>query len=173
MIVFDADTGTYKRHWGAYGAKPDDTKIGDYVPGEPPSKHFRTVHCVIVSKDRFVYVCDRVNDRVQVFRTDGTFVKEAFYETKTIRSGSVWDMAFSRDPQETYIYQVDDYGSALVGTNTIDIYQPTKAHMNAWGVRHVNIRVLRWGSKSQSLAIMKDRAKYDHVRKMVQRIQRG
>ena len=107
VIVFDADSGKYKRHWGAYGAKPDDTKIGDYVPGEPPSKHFRTVHCVIVSKDRFVYVCDRVNDRVQVFRTDGTFVKEAFFETKTIRSGSVWDMTFSRDPQETYIYQAD------------------------------------------------------------------
>src|SRR5262245_55592249 len=59
VIVFDADTGKYKRHWGAYGAKPDDANIGDYVPGEPPSKHFRTVHCVIVSKDRFVYVCDR------------------------------------------------------------------------------------------------------------------
>jgi len=107
VIVFDADTGKYKRHWGAYGAKPDDANIGDYDPAAPPAKQFRTVHCAIVSKDRFVYVCDRVNDRVQVFRTDGTFVKEAFYETKTIRSGSVWDMAFSRDPQETYIYQVD------------------------------------------------------------------
>ena len=107
VIVFDADTGKYKRHWGAYGARPDDATIGDYVPGEPPAQHFRTVHCVAVSKDGFVYVCDRVNDRVQVFRTDGTFVKEAFFETETIRSGSVWDMAFSRDPQETYIYQVD------------------------------------------------------------------
>jgi hypothetical protein len=107
VIVFDADTGRYKRHWGAYGAKPDDAEIGDYDPAAPPSKHFRTVHCVIVSKDRLVYVCDRVNNRVQVFRTDGTFVKEAFFEPKTLRSGSVWDMAFSRDPQETYIYQVD------------------------------------------------------------------
>jgi len=107
VIVFDAATGAYKRHWGAYGAKPDDANIGDYDPAAPPAKQFRTVHCAIVSKDRFVYVCDRVNDRVQVFRTDGTFVKEAFFETKTIRSGSVWDMAFSRDPQETYIYQVD------------------------------------------------------------------
>jgi hypothetical protein len=107
VIVFDADTGTYKRHWGAYGAKPDDADIGDYDPAAPPAKQFRTVHCVIVSKDRLVYVCDRVNNRVQVFRTDGTFVKEAFFEPKTLRSGSVWDMAFSRDPQETYIYQVD------------------------------------------------------------------
>jgi 3D (Asp-Asp-Asp) domain-containing protein len=72
-----------------------------------------------------------------------------------------------------YIYQVDDYGSALVGTNTIDIYQPSKQDMKAWGVRNVNIRVLRWGSFSKSLAIMKDRAHHDHVRKMVQRIGRS
>jgi DNA-binding beta-propeller fold protein YncE len=54
-----------------------------------------------------VYVCDRVNNRVQVFRRDGTFVKEAVFEPKTLRSGAVWDLAFSRDPQETYLYMVD------------------------------------------------------------------
>lgn len=73
----------------------------------------------------------------------------------------------------SYIYQVDDYGSALVGTNTIDIYQPTKAHMNAWGVRNVNIRVLKWGSRSKSLAILRERQAYDHVRRMVSRISRS
>lgn len=72
-----------------------------------------------------------------------------------------------------HIYQVDDYGSALVGTNTIDIYQPSKEQMRAWGVRNVNIRVLKWGSFSKSLAIMKDRTHNDHVRRMVQRIQRS
>ena len=72
-----------------------------------------------------------------------------------------------------YIYQVDDYGSALVGTNTIDLYKPDKETMNQWGVRKVNIRVLRWGSFSKSLAIMKPRAKHDHVRKMVQRIEKS
>ena len=72
-----------------------------------------------------------------------------------------------------YIYQVDDYGSALVGTNTIDIYQPTKAHMNAWGVRNVNIRVLKWGSRTKSLAILRDRQAYGHVRAMVSRISRS
>jgi 3D (Asp-Asp-Asp) domain-containing protein len=70
-----------------------------------------------------------------------------------------------------YIYQVDDYGSALVGTNTIDIYQPSKAHMKAWGVR--NIRVLKWGSFSKSLAIMKPRAHHPHVKRMVSRIERS
>jgi len=72
-----------------------------------------------------------------------------------------------------YIYQVDDYGSALVGTNTIDIYQPSKAQMNAWGVRSVNIRVLKWGSFTKSVAIMKERQGYGHVRDMVKRIQRS
>jgi len=104
VIVLDRETGAYKRHWGAYGTRPDDAEVSAYTPGAPPSRHFNTVHCAIVSRDGFVYVCDRVNDRVQVFRTDGTFVREAFFDTHTLRSGSVWDMAFSRDPQQAYIY---------------------------------------------------------------------
>jgi len=104
VIVLDADTGKYKRHWGAYGSKPDDTAVPAYTPTAPVSKHFNTVHCANVSKDGFVYVCDRVNNRVQVFRKDGTFVKEAFFDKNTLRSGAVWDMTFSRDPQQTYIY---------------------------------------------------------------------
>jgi 3D (Asp-Asp-Asp) domain-containing protein len=72
-----------------------------------------------------------------------------------------------------HIYQVDDYGSALVGTNTIDIYQPSRSQMNAWGVKNVNIRVLKWGSFSKSVAIMKERQGYGHVRNMVNRIQRS
>ncbi|MCF7789708.1 MAG: 3D domain-containing protein [Prosthecobacter sp.] len=70
-----------------------------------------------------------------------------------------------------YVYQVDDYGSALVGTNTIDLYKPDKATMNAWGVRNVNIRVIKWGSFSKSLSIMKDRKGYEHIRRMVARIE--
>jgi hypothetical protein len=107
IIVFDAETGAYQRHWGAYGATPDDGEIGEYDPNAPPAKQFRTVHCVVVSADDLVYVCDRVNNRVQVFRTDGSFVTEAFFETQTLRSGSVWDVALSRDPEETYLYMVD------------------------------------------------------------------
>lgn len=70
-----------------------------------------------------------------------------------------------------YVYQVDDYGSALVGTNTIDLYKPDKATMRAWGVRNVNIKVLKWGSFSKSLSILKPRTAYPHIRKMVSRIQ--
>jgi len=107
VIVFDAATGAYKRHWGAYGNKPDDAPMPAYNPSAEPSKQFNTVHCVIVSKDGLVYVCDRVNDRIQVFRKDGTFVKEQRIDPKTYRSGAVWDMTFSRDPEQTYIYQAN------------------------------------------------------------------
>lgn len=72
-----------------------------------------------------------------------------------------------------YVYQVDDYGSALVGTNTIDLYKPDKATMNAWGVRNVNIRVIKWGSFSKSLSILRPRTAYPHIRKMVARIEKS
>jgi 3D (Asp-Asp-Asp) domain-containing protein len=72
-----------------------------------------------------------------------------------------------------YVYQVDDYGSALVGTNTIDLYKPDKATMKAWGVRNVNIRVIKWGSFSKSLTILRPRTAYPHIRKMVSRIERS
>src|SRR5436305_11410545 len=81
VIVFDADTGAYKRHWGAYGKKPDDVDLGRYDPKGPPPQQFRNpVHCADLSVDRLLYVCDRVNDRIQVFKPDGPFVKEVFYE---------------------------------------------------------------------------------------------
>lgn len=63
-------------------------------------------------------------------------------------------------------FMVDDYGSALVGTNTIDLYKPSYRAMNDWGVRHVDIKILSIGSYSQSAAILAPRRKYDHVDKM-------
>ena len=108
VIVFDATTGRYKRQWGAYGERPSDADPGPYDPAAAPIRQFRNpVHCANVSKDGYVYVCDRANDRIQVFRKDGTFVKEARIAPATRRSGSVWDMAFSRDPEERYLYVVD------------------------------------------------------------------
>ena len=108
VIVYDADTGKYKRHWGAYGHKPEDVNLGNYDPSAPPAQQFRNpVHCAELSVDRLLYVCDRVNDRVQVFKPDGTFVKEMFVEKETRGSGSAWDIAFSKDPQQKYIYLTD------------------------------------------------------------------
>ena len=62
------------------------------------------MHCADLSNDGFVYVCDRVNDRIQVFRADGTFVREVFIAKNTKPSGSVWDVAFSRDAQQRSLY---------------------------------------------------------------------
>jgi DNA-binding beta-propeller fold protein YncE len=108
VIVFDAETGAYKRHWGAYGHKPDDTDLGRYDPSAPPAQQFRNpVHCAELSHDNLLYVCDRVNDRIQVFKPDGTFIKETFIEKATLGSGSAWDIAFSKDAQQKYIYLAD------------------------------------------------------------------
>jgi DNA-binding beta-propeller fold protein YncE len=108
VIVFDADTGAYKRHWGAYGHKPDDTQLPPYNPSDPPAQQFRTpVHCVVLANDGLLYVCDRTNDRIQVFKTDGTFVKEAFIEKNTLGDGSTFDIALSRDPEQKYLYVAD------------------------------------------------------------------
>jgi DNA-binding beta-propeller fold protein YncE len=108
VIVFDADTGKYKRHWGAYGNKPDDTPLGRYNPSDPPAQQFRNpVHCAELSLDGLLYVCDRPNDRIQVFKPDGTFVKEIFIAKNTLGDGSAWDIAFSKDPQQKYIFLAD------------------------------------------------------------------
>ncbi|MGH9322063.1 MAG: hypothetical protein ACRD21_26190, partial [Vicinamibacteria bacterium] len=108
VAVIDMDTGAFKRYWGAYGNKPEDTDLGRYNPDDPPAQQFRNpVHCADPSNDGFVYVCDRPNDRLQVFRLDGTFVKETFIEKETLGDGSVWDIAFSKDPEQKYIYIAD------------------------------------------------------------------
>jgi hypothetical protein len=108
VAVLDMDTGKIKRFWGAYANKPDDTNLGRYNPGAPPAQQFRNpVHCAEPSKDGFVYVCDRPNDRIQVFTKEGKFVKEAFVAKNTLGDGSVWDIAFSKDPQQKYFYLAD------------------------------------------------------------------
>ena len=108
VAVIDADTGRLKRYWGAYGNKPDDADLGPYKPDAPPAQQFRTpVHCADMSVDRLVYVCDRVNNRLQVFRADGTFVKEAFFAKNSLSEGAVWDVAFSPDAQQRFIYLAD------------------------------------------------------------------
>ncbi len=108
VVVLDIATGERKRSWGAYGNEPDDTDLGPYDPDAPPAKQFRNpVHCAEPSHDRLLYVCDRVNDRIQVFQLDGTFVEELFVEKQTRGSGSAWDIAFSKDPEQKYIYLTD------------------------------------------------------------------
>ena len=128
VIVFDATTGAYKRHWGAYGSRPDDAKT-TYNPSAPPSRQFGTpVHCVRLSRDGLVYVCDRENNRIQVFRRDGTFVKEFFVEKNTLQIGSVWDMVLSQDAAQSYLYVADG------GNNVVHVLsRETGAPVSSFG----------------------------------------
>jgi DNA-binding beta-propeller fold protein YncE len=108
VVVFDSETGAYKRHWGAYGNKPSDDKTPPYDPAKPASQQFgNPVHCIRIAKDGLVYVCDRTNDRMQIFRKDGTFVSEHIYEKDTRGTGSVYDLVFSPDQAQTFIYMID------------------------------------------------------------------
>ncbi|MGH7540933.1 MAG: hypothetical protein ACRELC_08045 [Gemmatimonadota bacterium] len=108
VAVIDAGTGEFRRYWGAYGNPPQDVDLGPYDPDAPPAQQFRNpVHCAEPSNDGLVYVCDRPNDRIQVFRTDGTFVDEVFIAPRTLGDGSTWDIAFSRDPGQRFLYVAD------------------------------------------------------------------
>ncbi len=108
VAVVDMDSGKIKRFWGAYGKTPVDTNMGPYDPDAPLAPQFRNpVHCAEPANDGMVYVCDRPNDRIQVFRKDGSFVKEQRIAPRTLGDGSVWDIAFSRDPAQQYLYLAD------------------------------------------------------------------
>jgi hypothetical protein len=108
VAVIDATNGDLKRFWGAYGNVPSDANLGAYDPSAPPAQQFRgPVHCADPTDDNLVYVCDRGSDRVQVFQKDGTYVDEIFIEKNTKGAGAVWDVAFSPDPDQTFLYVVD------------------------------------------------------------------
>jgi DNA-binding beta-propeller fold protein YncE len=108
IIVFDSETGAFKRMWGAYGKPPADEKLDAYDPAAPLPQQFRNpVHCVKLSADGLVYVCDRANDRIQVFKKDGTFVREFRIESKTLSNGSVWDLEFFPDASQSYLLNAD------------------------------------------------------------------
>ena len=85
----------------------NENKPSQYDPNGSPPPQFRIVHAVRIANDGLVYVCDRTNDRLQVFRKDGTFVREKFIAKDTFGSGSVWDVGFSPDPEQTFLIVPD------------------------------------------------------------------
>ena len=104
VIVFDADTGAFKRIWGAYGEKPVEGPAAKYDPNAPVSRSFLSgVHCVVIPNDGLVYVCDRNADRIQVFRKNGKFVKEALIAPSTLGNGSTFDIDFTPDQKHLYV----------------------------------------------------------------------
>ncbi len=129
VIVFDVNTGAFKRMWGAYGKPPTDEKLPPYRPDAAPSAQFSNpVHCVRIANDGLVYVCDRANDRIQVFHKDGTFVKEFRVSTATLQNGSVWDLVLSEDNAQKFIFVADGANGNIV---TLD--RQTGQELAKWG----------------------------------------
>src|ERR1700735_548588 len=114
VIVFDSESGAFKRMWGAYGNAPNDADPGAYNPAATVDQQFRNpVHCVHISNDGLVYVCDRTNDRIQVFTKEGKFVKELFVRKETLGQGSAWDFVFSRDAEQKFMIMADGENNVL------------------------------------------------------------
>jgi hypothetical protein len=114
VIVYDSEIGAYKRMWGAYGNAPSDVNAGPYNPSAPLDQQFRNpVHCVHLSRDGLVYVCDRVNDRMQVFTKQGKFVKEFTVRPQSLGRGSVWQLAFSTDEKQNFLLVADGENNVI------------------------------------------------------------
>lgn len=107
VVVFDAETGAYKRHWGAFGEVPDDRELKPFEPGQEQESFRSPVHAVRIAHDGRVYVADRVNNRIQVFSREGEFLQEGIIAPNTLAMGSVWDLEFSRDAAQSHLYVPD------------------------------------------------------------------
>src|SRR6185295_16185257 len=116
VIVLDADTGAFKRMWGAYGNTPDDAAPNRLADEGPGPQQFNLVHGIRVSEDGLVYVADRRNNRMQVFTVDGKFQRELFVERKTKLLGTAFSVAFSPDPQQDLLFLAD------AGNGRVNIY---------------------------------------------------
>jgi sugar lactone lactonase YvrE len=106
VIVFDSETGAYRRHWGAYGERPDDAAAmaKPNAGGGAPRQFGNAVHCVRIDRAELVYVCDRSNGRFQIFHKDGRFQREVFIRDGTA-AAAVGDLDFS--PDQTFVYVAD------------------------------------------------------------------
>jgi DNA-binding beta-propeller fold protein YncE len=136
VIVFDGNTGAYKRHWGAFGNRPDDGPLTPFNRSGPERQQFDTPHCIAGAKDGLLYVCDRGNQRIQVFRKDGTFVKEALINAKLNDGqigGTPWDIALSTDPRQRFILLADGGNHKLhtLVRDTLEVVA-TFGHRGRW-----------------------------------------
>ena len=121
VIVFDADTGAFKRMWGAYGNGPRDDDSCAVAPKtdftEPGPQNFSIVHAVRVAYDGTVYVADRENRRVQMFDKDGKFLKQL------VRGQAIFarDLALSHDPEQQFLFVGGGQGIFILDRKTLQI----------------------------------------------------
>ena len=122
VVVFDAASGEYLRHWGAYGQTPDDSYTYEYpVDPENPPQHYSTVHGIIGSTDGLVYVADRRGNRVQAFTQDGEYLMERFVLPETGGSGTGFSLGLSRDPEQRILYLIDGTNQRVWMLNRDDL----------------------------------------------------
>ena len=114
VIVLDAETGEYKRMWGAFANTPLDPSEASGEPAGPEGPpQFGIVHGIEVSNDGLVYVADRGNSRVQVFDTDGTYRTQGFVNRGAESSSTVAGLAFSPDAEQRFMYSADQGNSHI------------------------------------------------------------
>ena len=129
IIVIDADTGAFMRMWGAYGKPPKDPQQIDAFGSDRSDENFSVAHCVVAANDGLLYVCDRANSRILVFKKDGTYVRQVIVGetnrpiTKS-HLGNAWFVAFSPDKEQRFLYLAD-------GTNK-----------KIWILRRADLKVL-------------------------------
>jgi DNA-binding beta-propeller fold protein YncE len=121
VIVFDATTGAYKRHWGAYGNVPDDKPKPTRVLTGPGNPQFNTVHGVALSSDGTVYVADRANNRIQVFTPEGKFIKEGYNQRDAKGTGSAFGVVVSPDDKWLYIADAAHEHVAIMDRLTLEV----------------------------------------------------
>ena len=122
VIVFDSETGAYKRHWGAFGNKPNDAAIGT---DEAHMQFGSAVHCVRIDRDGFVYVCDRSHSRFQIFRKEGTYERTVSVPRVPDRTaGTLYDLDFS--PDQKFLYVADG------------------ANQRVWILRRRDMQIVDW-----------------------------
>ena len=151
VVVMDADSGKFKRIWGAYGNKPDDaaSKVRQY---DPPPQQFNLAHALTVSKDGIVYLSDRNNNRVQAFTLDGKFVKEGFVSKSTpmVGFGTIFSAALSGDKDQKYLYVCDGHVQkirVLDRQTLVEIPNSAFGHVGPYTGQFMGLHVIATDSK--------------------------
>ena len=150
VIVFDADTGKFKRMWGAYGNKPDDAAPRTRSADGPAPQQFNLVHGVKIANDGLVYVNDRQNNRLQVFTIDGKFVKEGFVarDTKATGFGTAFSSAFSPDQKFIYVADTHNFRIHVLERDSLrDIAEASIGHPGPYPGQFVGLHIIAADSK--------------------------
>ena len=150
VIVFDADTGKFKRMWGAYGNKPDDAAPRTRTTEGPGPQQFNLVHGIKIANDGLVYVNDRQNNRIQVFSIDGKFVKEGFVarDTKPVGFGTAFSSAFSPDQKFIYVADTHNFRVHILNRDTLtEVPNSSFGHPGPYPGQFIGLHIIATDSK--------------------------